>query len=221
MNHINLTLIDAIYIASGLIGFLVSTHALPRYHYSLAAAGRVQNDSDRHDAVRINRGIVTREYVRLTIHILGLSVGIAAMFYVPPVRLFTSGYGHVFGIAVDAILLWANIGTTINTCLAWMEYCTVRKRGWFDREGMLGDLRARIRRVERVRPTGDAVISRDAWAHILIQLRSQDRKQKATDLRADATNVTVSDHEERIEVVEDTVEARILRAKRQKEEDEK
>jgi hypothetical protein len=210
MRHLHLTLIDLVYVVSGLTGLFVSLHALPSYHRSVRAAGRVRNESDRHDALRINHGIVTREYVRLSIHILGTIVGFTAAFYVPVARILPP-YDHYLGIEIDTILLWANIGTTINTILAWVEYCTIRQRGWFEEEGMLSDFRGRIARAER-RTKGDrpARVSRNTIAFLLSQARTAPRRQRKTDLRADASAVTVGDHEERIETVEEKVETRTV-----------
>jgi hypothetical protein len=206
MDRLNVTLIDVVYILSGLIGLLVSLHALPSYHHSTAAAGRVRDPSDRRDAVRINRGMLTREYVRLTIHILGVTVGVAALWIVPVPRPVAPAFDRAFGFALDAILLWANIGTTVNTILAWMEYCVVRQRGWFEEDGMLSDLRTRLRRAEpKTKGKHGIFLSRDKLAAMIREVRSIRRRQKAIDLRGTATDVIVGDHEDRIEVVEEVV----------------
>jgi hypothetical protein len=87
-----------------------------------------------------------------------------------------------------------------------MEYCVVRQRGWFEKDGMLAEVRRRIRRVERPKtPKGDVALTRDRWAAMIRDVRSISRRQKATDLRGAATDVTVSDHEDRIETVEEVV----------------
>lgn len=185
MNRLTVTPIDLIYMLSGLTGFIFSVHALPAYCRSLRAARRLANPDERRDAVRINMGILTRECSRCTIHLLGVTVGVAALFYVPVHRVI-SPYDHAFGILLDAILLWANIATTLNTIMGWMEYCTIRERHWFESSEALALLRARIaRREQSDQPVAATPVARDAMAHLLRAWRTARRRRRAA--RAMAT----------------------------------
>lgn len=186
---VNLTPISFLYILSSLSGLLVSIYSLGKYHFSLSAARLVANPSDRRDAIRINKGILTREYVRLTTHVLGFLVGVASLWVKPQVRPPTPRYDHYFGFAVIIVLLWANIGTTLNTFIGFAEYKIVRRRNISEGKSDIADLRDRIFRVESVQEI--IVAARKA-------ARRARRKTFVTVVR-EKTTTTVSASEEREE----------------------
>jgi hypothetical protein len=126
--HLYLTPISLVYIISGVTGFVLSILAMPRYVFSYRMGRKLTDELDRGKARLVNAGVVVTEAVRLSVHVLGAAVGIQSLFLSPMPTVYIDGYHRIFGLEVVVILLWANIGTTINTAIVYIQYRLLRSR---------------------------------------------------------------------------------------------
>lgn len=127
--HLYLTPFSIVYIVSGAIGFVVSALALPHYLFTFRAGQRISSTLDRNRARLINMGILITESIRFSVHLLTIFVGTQSLLLpTTPEVPHPSFFRQFFGLEVIAFLLWANVGTTINSSIVYVQYRLLRDK---------------------------------------------------------------------------------------------
>jgi hypothetical protein len=149
--HFYLTWISAIYILSGLIGLVISLIAMPRYWFTYRAGKKLTVDMDRQHARLVNMGVIITESLRFSIHFLTTSIGAQSLLISPTASTTTNAIHKFFGFEIVVILLWANIATTINSTIVYVQYRLLRshRRERMSDRHMIAKLRWQVRRLGR------------------------------------------------------------------------